>query len=151
MFSGFFIGIIDSFFTLNLFNCTLSFVIFSTVVLPDKPTNLTVTDITSRSATISWLDPKNVGIYGLSNFWIELKKDNSLILSITTPRVNKYMLNNLAPYSIYEISVAAGNNQGFDDGNISSFSTSEEGECENMHVCIYTMFISRLFKNYLFL
>ncbi len=72
--------------------------------------------------------------YGLSNFWIELKKDNSLILSITTPKVNKYVLNNLAPYSTYEISVAAGNNQGFDDGNISSFSTSEEGECENMCV-----------------
>ncbi len=110
----------------------LSFVIFSLVALPDKPTNLTVTDITSRSATISWLDPENVGIYGLSNFWIELKKDNSLILSITTPRVNKYILNYLTPYSTYEISVAAGNYRGFDDGNTSSFSTFEEGECENM-------------------
>jgi hypothetical protein len=75
------------------------------------------------------MDPKNRGIYGLSNFWIELKKDNSLILNITTGRVNKYKINNLTPYTTYEISVAAGNYYGFDDGAISLFLTSEEGEC----------------------
>jgi hypothetical protein len=97
--------------------------------LPDKPINLTVTSITSRSAEISWLDPKNHGKYGLSNFSIELTKDNSLILNITTGRVNKYKINYLTPYTTYEISVAAGNRYGFDDGAISLFSTSEEGEC----------------------
>ena len=55
-------------------------------------------------------------------------RDNSLILSITTGRQNKYEINNLTPYSKYEISVAAGNNVGFDDGAVFSFLTSEEGE-----------------------
>jgi hypothetical protein len=97
--------------------------------LPDKPINLTVTSITSRSAEISWLDSENEGRFGLSRFWIKLKKENSRILNITTGRVNKYEINNLTPYSTYEISVAAGNDYGFGEESNTSFSTSEEGAC----------------------
>ena len=97
-------------------------------MLPDKPTNLTVTNITSKSAEISWLDPENHGVYSLSRFWIELKKENSLILNITTGKVNEYEINNLTPYTTYKISVAAGNDHGFGEETITSFLTSEEGE-----------------------
>jgi hypothetical protein len=90
-----------------------------------------VTHITSRSVNVSWQDPENVGESdeGLSGVWIKLKKDNSLILNITTTKVNTYEINsNLTPHTTYEISIAVGNRDGFGDGNISSFTTSEEGE-----------------------
>ena len=112
-------------------SCFLAvFALFLIDIEPDKPTNLTVTNITSRSAEISWLDPEYHGGYSLSRFWIELKKENSLILNITTKKLNKYEIDNLRPYTTYEISVAAGNYYGFGEESITSFSTtSEEGEC----------------------
>jgi hypothetical protein len=103
---------------------------YTLAALPDKPTNLTVTNITSTSAEISWLDPKNRGAYGLSRCWIKLKEANSLILDITTRRVNKYKISNLTSYTTYKISIAAGNYYGFGEETVTSFSTtSEEGEC----------------------
>ena len=107
--------------------------LFSLAAITDKPTNLTVTAITSRSATISWLDSKVRGLYGLSNYRIEVKKDGNLILALSTLKVvNEYKIDSLTPYTTYEISVASGNWViGFDDGTISSFLTSEEGECKN--------------------
>ena len=99
-------------------------------LLPDKPTKLTVTNIMSRSAEISWLDPENTGDGDLTRFWIKLKKDNSLILNTTTNKFNKYERDNLTPYTTYEISVAAGNKHGFGEEIITSFITSEEGKNE---------------------
>ncbi|CAB3986009.1 tyrosine- phosphatase Lar isoform X3, partial [Paramuricea clavata] len=93
---------------------------------PDKPRNFTVAKITSRSAEISWQDPKYHGINGVSRFRIKLKKENSLILNITIGRVNGYEINNLTPYTAYEISVAAGNDYGFGEESNTSFFTSEE-------------------------
>ena len=96
-------------------------------MVPDKPRNLTVANITSTSAVISWLDPQHYS----SRFFIKLKKDNTLILNISTGKVNEYEFNNLTPYSTYEISVAAGNNEyGFGEDSFIAFITSEEGECE---------------------
>ncbi|CAB4004464.1 collagen alpha-1(XIV) chain isoform X6, partial [Paramuricea clavata] len=106
-------------------------------IAPDKPTNLTVTNITSRSAEISWQDPENHGRYGFSRFWIELKKDNSLILNITTGKVNKYEINNLTPDTTYEISVAAESDYyGLGEESITSFLTSKEGECLKNRICL---------------
>jgi hypothetical protein len=51
-----------------------------------------------------------------------------VILNITTGKVNKYEINNLTPYTTYEISVAAGNDYGFGEESNTSFLTSEEGE-----------------------
>ena len=96
---------------------------------PDKPTNLTVTNITSRSAEISWLDPEYHGINHFYRFWIKLKKENSLILNITTRKVNTYEINNLTPDTTYEISVTAETDYyGFGEESITSFLTYEEGE-----------------------
>ena len=92
------------------------------------PINLTVTNIKSRSAEISWPDPEDHERFGVSRFWIKLKKENSLILNITTGKVNEYKINNLTPYTIYEISVAPGNDYGFGEESNTSFLTSEEGE-----------------------
>jgi hypothetical protein len=92
---------------------------------PDKPTNLKVTNIKSRSADISWVDPENTGDANLTNFWIRV---NSSILNTITNIVNKYKFDNLTPYTTYEISVAAGNKHGYSEGTITSFSTTEEGE-----------------------
>ena len=96
-------------------------------LLPDQPTNLNVNNIKSRRADISWMDPDITGDGGLTRFRIKLKKDNSLIQNITTNKVNQYTLNNLIPYTTYEIAVAAGNKHGFGEETITSFSTSEEG------------------------
>ncbi|CAB3981686.1 Receptor-type tyrosine- phosphatase delta, partial [Paramuricea clavata] len=90
------------------------------------PINLTIINIKSRSAEISWPDPKDYERFGVSRFWIKLKKENSLILNITTGKVNKYEINNLTPYTTYEISVAPGNDYGFSKESITSFLTSEE-------------------------
>jgi hypothetical protein len=100
--------------------------------LADKPTNVTVNAIASRSATISWQDPEILGVQSLLNFRFEVKKDNKIILAITLPKVNKYNINNLAPYTRYQISVASGNIfYGFDEEAIFLFTTSEEGRCKN--------------------
>ena len=101
-------------------------------MLHDKPGNLTVANITSRRAEISWLDPEyqRSNRYQLSRFLIKLKKENTLILNITTGRVNAYELNNLTPFTTYEISVASGNEYGFGEESVASFSTFEEGKCE---------------------
>jgi hypothetical protein len=105
------------------------FILFLIARVPGKPTNLIVTNITSESAKISWLYPKYHGINGFSRLWIKLKKENSLILNITSGRVNKYEINNLTPHTTYEISVAAGNYYyGFGEESSTSFLTSEEGE-----------------------
>ena len=101
--------------------------LFSLALVPDQPTSVTVTTITSRGAEISWIDPVNTGDGGLLRFRIKLKKDNSLIQNITTNKVNQYTLNNLIPYTTYEITVAAGNKHGFGEEAITSFLTSEEG------------------------
>ena len=77
--------------------------------LPDKPTNLQVTHITSRSAEITWQAPQNEGDGGLDRFRIKLKKDNSLTWSNSTGNVTTYKLDKPTPYSTYKISVAAGN------------------------------------------
>ena len=87
-----------------------------------------VTNIKSRSAEISWLDPNNTGDGDLTEFWIKLKKENSLTQNITKDKVNQYDLDNLTPYTKYEISVAVGNKHGFGEEIITSFLTSEEGE-----------------------
>jgi hypothetical protein len=89
-----------------------------------------VTNIKSRSAEISWLDPKDHEIFGVSRFWIKLEKENSLILNITTGKVNKYEINNLTPDTTYEISVTAETDYyGFGEESSTSFLTSEEGVC----------------------
>ena len=101
----------------------------------DKPTNLAVANITSRSAEISWLDPKNHGKYGLSHFWIKLKK-NVVIRSFTTrQKVNEYEIDNLTPHATYEISVTAGNDKGYSEGTTTTILTSEEGIC--IYICIH--------------
>ena len=101
---------------------------FFVALLPDKPRNLTVANIMSRSAEISWLDPENTGDGDLTGFWIKLKKENSLIQNTTTNKHNKYEINNLTPYTTYEISVAAGNKHGFGEETNTFFMTSEEGK-----------------------
>ena len=122
---------------LKLISYDLNF--FSLAMLPDRPTNLTVTNIKSRTAEISWIDPVNTGNGSLTRFWIKLKKDNFLIGNITNDKVNKYTLKNLTPYTTYEISVAVGNKNGFGEETITSFLTSEEGENEiNIISTFYT-------------
>ncbi|CAB4019823.1 Down syndrome cell adhesion molecule homolog isoform X2 [Paramuricea clavata] len=96
-------------------------------LFPDKPTNLTFTNIKSRSAEISWINPENTGDGVLTGFWIIIKKENSSILNIITKKVKKYKSDNLSPYTTYEISVAAGNKNGFIEGKTTSFTTSEDG------------------------
>ena len=101
--------------------------------MPHKPRNLTVNNITSRSADVSWLDPENHYDHGfwerfVTRFLIVLKKDNSMVLNITTDdKVHDYEIDNLNPYTTYEISVAAGNYIGYGKEAILLFLTSEEG------------------------
>ncbi|CAB3988021.1 Receptor-type tyrosine- phosphatase F, partial [Paramuricea clavata] len=102
-----------------------SFTTLGKALLPDKPSKLTVTNITSESAGISWVDPANEGNNGLTGFQIKLTKDNAVILNITINKVNKYEIDNLTPNTTYEISVAAGNQNGFGETTITSFRTSE--------------------------
>ena len=104
------------------------FLCLFSAAFPDKPRNLTVISITSRSVEISWANPKNRGLYGISRFLITLKKDNSPIFSIiTTGIVNRYEINYLNPYITYEVSVTAGNYRGFENAATSLFLTAEEG------------------------
>jgi ATP-dependent phosphoenolpyruvate carboxykinase len=109
-------------------NISYTLISFFLARLPDKPTNLTVTNIKSRGAEISWINPENTGDGDLTGFRIKLKKENSLIQNIAKDKVNEYELDNLTPYTIYKISVAAGNRHGFGEETITAFKTSEEGK-----------------------
>ncbi|XP_028416861.1 uncharacterized protein LOC114541076 [Dendronephthya gigantea] len=93
---------------------------------PDQPRNITAFKIKSQSVEISWIDPENQGFTSVSRFWIKMKKDNSLILNINTGKINEYKIDKLTPYTSYEISVAAGNKDGFGEETISSFLTLED-------------------------
>ena len=117
------------------------FLCFS-AVFPDKPTNLTVISITSRSVEISWVSPKNRGYYGFSNVLIELKKDSSPILSFTTGIVNHYKIRDLSPHTTYEISVTGGNYKGFENAAIAFILTSEEGIYSKIKIKLITITIT---------
>ena len=131
-----------------IYTPNLYFEFFPIALVPDKPTNLTVINITSNGVEISWIDPKNQGRYRLSRFWIKLKKENFLILSISTGKVNKYRIENLTPYTTYEISVAAGNYLGFGEEISTLFLTFEEGGClKNMYFFAFS--IRYTFHNFL--
>ena len=110
-------------------------IIYCTIDLAnDKPRNLTVANITSRSAEISWLKPKNHGRYYRYYFRITLEeKGKSIRLSKGTrpSKVNKYKLDNLIPFTTYEIYVATImsylGGRGYSEESITSFVTLEEG------------------------
>jgi hypothetical protein len=110
--------------------CYFTIIPFFLALLPDKPTNLTVTNIKSRIAEISWLDSENTGDGNLTGFRIKLKKENSVIQNITKNKDNEYDLDNLTPYTKYDISVAVRNKHGFGEEIITSFLTSEEGKID---------------------
>ena len=98
-------------------------------MFPDKPTKLRVTNVTSGSSKISWTDPKYKGVLNVSQFCIKVKENDSLLLDITTGKVNEYQLNNLNPFTEYEVSVTSGNSYGFsEESTITSFRTSEVGK-----------------------
>ena len=101
-------------------------------MVPDKPRNLTITNITSTTAVISWLDPERQSKHDdhVSRFFIKVKRENTAIPSIVTEKVNELKLNNLTSYTTYDISVAAGNHYGIGEESVTLFLTSEEGECE---------------------
>ena len=103
---------------------------FILALLPDKPTDLTVTNIKSRTARMYWVDPNNAGDGNLTGFWIKLKKENFVIQNITNYNENEYEIHNLTSYTTYKISVAAGNKHGFGEETITSFKTSEEGKID---------------------
>ena len=115
-------------------------------LLPDKPTNLQVTNLKSRSAKITWTAPQNTGDGSLERFFIKLTKDNSLIWSKTTEIQNTYTLDNLTPYTTYKISVAAENKHDFGEEIIKLFTTLEEGKNEISFLCnllVYTYTLSQ--------
>ena len=68
-----------------------------------------------------------------------------LIFNISTGRVNEYELSKLTPYTTYEIFVAAGNDYGFGDESVTSFSTSE-GECTIWRISFKATYFIRLYK-----
>ena len=124
----------------------IAYYFVSVGLTPDKPQGLTVTNITSRSAAISWLEARRdyhilryffrrhryrfKGRYDdfrISGFLIQLKKNRTLVQNITTGKVNEYKLYKLAPHSWYEVSIAAGNHYGFGEFILASFLTFEEG------------------------
>ena len=97
-------------------------------LVPDVPINLAVTNLTPRSAKISWeRDRDYLFPNPFSTYWIRLKKNNSLILNTTTTR-KRYEITNLTPNTRYEISVAAQNRYGLGQDTFTSFLTPEDGE-----------------------
>lgn len=59
---------------------------------------------------------------------LNLRKITPFFQNTTTDKVDKYTLNNLTPFTEYEISVASENKHGFSEETKTSFSTLEEGE-----------------------
>ena len=115
---------------------------FFKALLPDKPTNLQVTNVKSRSAKITWQSPQNTGDGILERFLIKLTKDNSLIWNKTTGIQDTYTLDNLSPGTTHKISVAAGNQHGFGEETIESLTTLEEGK-NLTHIKLHTSFLAQ--------
>ena len=99
---------------------------FFLALFQDEPRNLTVTNIKSRSADISWIEPETKGD-GFKEFLVKLKKNSSLIWNTTTTMKN-YTLDNLTPSTTYAITVAAKNKHNFSKEINASFTTCEEGK-----------------------
>ncbi|XP_028417483.1 uncharacterized protein LOC114541876 [Dendronephthya gigantea] len=101
-------------------------------VLPGTPRNLTLTDITSRSADVSWLESEHPAHTLRIRYLIKVITDNSVILNVTTDRnVYRYKIDHLTPYTVYEISISARNYYGFGVAASTSFLTSEEDANED--------------------
>ena len=111
-------------------------------LLPDKPPNLQVTNVKSRSAEITWQAPEDTGVGRLERFLIKLTKDNSLIWNKTTEIEYTYTLNNLTPYTTYKISVAAENQHGFGEETTESLTTPEDGK-NLTHIKLHTLFLAQ--------
>ena len=97
---------------------------------PQEPSDLTLTDITSSSVVLSWKSPANLGEKPVSNFRIKVKRTGTiLVLNIDIKSSKDSMkVQNLSPYTKYEISIAAGNSRGFGNEATVSFTTAEAGE-----------------------
>ena len=126
-------------------------------MLPDKIKHVAVNNITSTSAKVFWSDPETKFLRGqfvLSRFRIKLSNKNNLTsLSITTGKVNEYVLHNLSPYTTYEVSVAAGNEYGFGEEMTSLlFLTPEDSEWREAfyNTCIFHEFFVYLLVLFVF-
>ena len=100
--------------------------------VPAAPTNLILHEVWSRTASISWSTPfsGNTPITGyIIQFWRESNSgENKRLLEETiTSSATSYMLRNLEPGAVYEVSVTATNDVGRGmSSNVVKFKTGEE-------------------------
>ena len=100
--------------------------------VPAAPSSLILHEVWSRSASVSWSAPfsGNTPITGyIVQFWKESHSgENKRLLEETiTSSLTSFMLRNLEPGSVYEVSVAAANDVGRGtSSNIIKFKTGEE-------------------------
>ena len=99
-------------------------------ILPGRPYNLTFGKITPRSAELLWSDPVIDTTERVYQVWIKLKRDNELVndLKSSYAAKNKYLINDLAPFTKYEVSVAFKNRNGFGKSTSIMFTSGEDGK-----------------------
>ena len=114
------------------------FFLYHSDLLPDKPTNLTATEVGSTYLKISWIDPQNTGVKLGTNISNPLTGYRFIVMNSTVDknvlqvfelniRNKPFKLKNLMSYTTYIVNVSAGNSEGFGMSTIATFTTAKEG------------------------
>jgi hypothetical protein len=96
-------------------------------VTPSAPTNIAVSNIAATSATLAWVAPTYVGSSAITNYTVELSRDNgNNWTSVTKPTTNLTGLNltNLRGGTDYLVRIAAVNASGSSEYVSGSFTTA---------------------------
>ena len=98
------------------------------VLLPEKPRNLSVSNIERNSARLSWLPLQGLdSMETVQKFKIIVTKEELQILVVQVSNVNEYVISNLSPYTTYQVFLAAANTRGVGEKASVEFITAEAG------------------------
>ncbi len=93
---------------------------------PNPPVNVTITQTTCNSVTVTWTPPTDNEITG---YTVLVYKDSNDILVYTyVTTMTTYRVTSLEPDTDYTVEVKAGNVGGFGNGTSTDFTTKERGD-----------------------
>lgn len=95
---------------------------------PSPPTNITPTNITSRSASITWSHPTYPN-GAILQYKVSLTDDQPGNASVFMTVETSYLLDMLTPDTLYFVTLTAMNSLTGERSEEISFTTLEDGEC----------------------
>ena len=97
---------------------------------PNPPANVTITQTTCNSVTVSWTPPTDNGNAEITQYTVLVYKDIdhlTALITDTTPMIS-HQMTSLEPTTDYTVEVRAGNVGGFGNGSRANFTTEQTGQ-----------------------